>query len=322
MRNTAFLMLIGLCSLVNSAFAAEVYPSRPIHLIVPYPAGGTADVMARALGQGLMASFGQPIIVDNRPGADTIIGAEVVAHSPPDGYTLLFATDSTLATNSLLHNQLPYDPQKDFVAITEVGEQNFVLVVNPLVPAKDLDEFVALAKARPGALNYGSFGRGSQPHLAMELFARLAGITLTHVPSKGVSGLLNDLMSGTVEAGFVGVSGANLINDGKVHGLAIDGNSRSQLFSQVPTFAEKGYPQMYARAWWGIVTTAGTPRAVLDKLNIELNRMINDPQFQQKYMLPQGLEPAGKGSDAFKQVIDESAAHWAKAIEFAGLKAE
>jgi tripartite-type tricarboxylate transporter receptor subunit TctC len=129
-------------------------------------------------------------------------------------------------------------------------------------------------------------------------------------------------MSGTVQAGFVGVSGANLINDGKVRGLAVDGNARSPLFSQVPTFAEKGYPQMYARAWWGIVTTAGTPQAILDKLNVEFNRMINDTQFQQKYMLPQGLEPAGKGPVAFKKVIDESAARWAKAIEFAGLRPE
>jgi len=222
----------------------------------------------------------------------------------------------------LLHKQLPYDEQKDFAPITEVGEQNFVLVVSPSVPATTLEEFIALAKARPGTLNYGSFGRGSQPHLAMELFAHLAGISLVHVPSKGVSGLLNDLMSGTVQAGFVGVSGANLINDGKVRGLAVDGISRSPLFSQVPTFAEKGYPQMYARAWWGIVATTGTPQAILDKLNIELNRMLNDPQFQQKYMLPQGLEPAGKGASAFKTVIDQSAARWAKAIEFAGLKPE
>lgn len=322
MRKTTFMVLIGLCSLVGSAFAADVYPSRPIHIVVPYPAGGTADVMARALGQGLTESLGQPIVVDNRPGADTIIGAELVAHSPPDGYTLLFATDSTLATAAMLHKQLPYDEQKDFAPITEVGEQNFVLVINPAVPAKDLEEFVALAKAKPGSLNYGSFGRGSQPHLAMELFAQLAGIKLVHVPSKGVSGLLNDLMSNTVQAGFVGVSGANLINDGKVRGLATDGNARSPLFNQVPTFAEKGYPQMYARAWWGIVTTAGTPQPVLDKLNTAFNRMINDPQFQQKYMLPQGLEPAGKGPDAFKKVIDQSAARWGKAIEIAGLKPE
>jgi tripartite-type tricarboxylate transporter receptor subunit TctC len=322
MRSTAFLILIGLCPLSSSAFAADAYPSRPIHLVVPYPAGGTADVMARALGQGLTASLGQPVVIDDRPGADTIIGAELVAHSPPDGYTLLFATDSTLATNSLLHKQLPYDEKKDFAPITEVGEQNFVLVISPSVPAPTLEEFVALAKAHPGTLNYGSFGRGSQPHLGMELFAHLAGITLVHVPSKGVSGLLSDLMSGTVQAGFVGVSGANLINDGKVRGLAVDGNSRSPLFGQVPTFAEKGYPQMYARAWWGIVTTAGTPQAILDTLNTELNRMINDPQFQQKYMLPQGLEPKGNGPGAFKAVIDESAARWAKAIEFAGLTAE
>jgi len=180
------------------AQAQDTYPNRPIRLVVPYPAGGTADAMARALGQELMVAWGQPVVVENRPGASTIIGAEFVARSAPDGYTLLFTTDSTLTINPMLHKQLSYQPQKDFAPITVIGYQDLVLVVHPSVPARTLEEFVALAKAKPGTLNYGSFGNGSQPHLAMEMFSQLAGISLMHVPSKGIAQVLTHLLSGTV----------------------------------------------------------------------------------------------------------------------------
>jgi tripartite-type tricarboxylate transporter receptor subunit TctC len=199
---------------------AQTYPAKPIRLIVPYPPGGTADAMARALGQELTAAWGQAVVVDNRPGASTIIGADIAARSPPDGYTLLFTTDSTLTINPMLHKRLPYDPQKDFAPIAVIGYQDLVLVVHPSVPARTLEEFVAVAKAKPGALNYGSFGRGSQPHLAMEMFTQLAGISLVHVPAKGIAEVLSDLLSGTVQTAFVGVSAAGLIRDGKVRGLA------------------------------------------------------------------------------------------------------
>jgi tripartite-type tricarboxylate transporter receptor subunit TctC len=183
----AALVLLGMLAQAAQAPPAQTqdaYPNRPIRLVVPYPAGGTADAMARALGQELMVAWGQPVVVENRPGASTIIGAEFVARSAPDGYTLLFTTDSTLTINPMLHKQLSYQPQKDFAPITVIGYQDLVLVVHPSVAARTLEEFVALAKAKPGTLNYGSFGNGSQPHLAMEMFSQLAGISLMHVPSR------------------------------------------------------------------------------------------------------------------------------------------
>jgi tripartite-type tricarboxylate transporter receptor subunit TctC len=322
MRRVLFALILALCGCANAAQAQDNYPNRPIRLVVPYPPGGTADAMARALGQELTAAWGQPIVVENRPGASTIIGADVAARSPPDGYTLLFTTDSTLTINPMLHKRLPYDPQKDFAPITVIGYQDLVLVVHPSVPVTTLEEFVAFAKAKPGTLNYGSFGRGSQPHLAMEMFTQLAGISLVHVPAKGIAEVLSDLLSGTVQTAFVGVSAAGLIRDGKVRGLATGGAHRSPLFGDVPTFAEKGYPQMYARAWWGIVAPAGTPRDVIDKLNAGFNRVIRDPQFQDKRMLPQGLEPAGNSPEAFAALIREDAMRWAKVIELAGIKPE
>jgi tripartite-type tricarboxylate transporter receptor subunit TctC len=326
MRRILLAVLLGLCVSATAALAQDTYhdayPSRPIRLIVPYPPGGTADAMARALGQELTAAWGQAVVIDNRPGASTIIGAEIAARSPPDGYTLLFTTDSTLTINPLLHKRLPYDPQKDFAPIIVIGNQDLVLVVHPSVPARTLDEFVAVAKDKPGALNYGSFGRGSQPHLAMEMFSQLAGISLVHVPGKGIAEVLSDLISGTVQAAFVGVSAAGLIRDGKVRGLATGGGHRSALFAEVPTFAEKGYPQMYARAWWGIVAPAGTPREIVDKLNGALNRVIGDRQFQEKRMLPQGLEPAGDSPQAFAVLIREDVLRWGRVIELAGIKPE
>jgi tripartite-type tricarboxylate transporter receptor subunit TctC len=315
-------LLLAACTLADGASAQDAYPSRPIRLIVPYPAGGTADAMARALGQELAAMWGQAVVVDNRPGASTIIGADVAARSAPDGYTLLFTTDSTLTINPILHKRLPYDPQKDFAPITVIGYQDLVLVVHPSVPVKTLEEFVAFAKAKPGLLNYSSFGRGSQPHLAMEMFAQLAGISLVHVPAKGIAEVLRDLLGGTVQTAFVGVSAAGLIRDGKVRGLATGGERRSPLFGDVPTFAEKGFPHMYARAWWGIVAPASTPRDIIDKLNAGFNRVIRDPQFQDKRMRPQGLDPVGNSPEAFAVLIREDATRWAKVLELAGIKPE
>ena len=327
MHGILFAMLLALGTLAEIALAPisqaqDAYPNRPIRLVVPYPAGGTADAMARALGQELTVAWGQPVVVENRPGASTIIGAEYAARSAADGYTLLFTTNSTLAINPLLHKRLPYHPQKDFAPITVIGYQDLVLVVHPSVPARTLEELIALAKAKPGTLNYGSFGNGSQPHLAMEMFSQLAGISLVHVPSKGIAQVLTDLLSGTVQVAFVGVSAAALIRDGKVRGLAMGGERRSPLFGDVPTFAEKGFPQMYARAWWGIVAPAGTPPDIIEKLNAGLNRVIRDPQFQEKRMLPQGLEPAGGSPGAFVELIREDAKRWAKVIELADIKPE
>jgi tripartite-type tricarboxylate transporter receptor subunit TctC len=321
MRGLIVALLLSCCPLAG-AQAQDNYPNRPIRLVVPYPAGGTADAMARALGQEITAAWNQPVVVENKPGANTIIGAETVARSDPDGYTILFTTDSTLTINPSLQKRLSYDPQKDFAPIVVLGYQDLVLVSHPSVPVRSLDEFVAYAKANPGKLNYGSFGNGSTPHLAMEMLAQLAGISLVHVPAKGIAQVLTDLLSGTVQTSFVGVSAAGLIRDGKVIGLATGGAQRSPLFDAVPTFAEKGYGRMYARAWWGLVAPAGTPRDVVAKLNRGINTIIGNAEFRSKRMAPIGLDPVGGSSESFAALIREDTTRWAKVIEQAGIRAE
>ena len=316
------LSLIALALAPAAALAQEAFPSRPVRIIVPFPAGGTADAMGRALAHELTSDWGQQVVVDNRPGGNTVVGAQAVARAAPDGYTLLFATDSTLTLGPRLTKSLPYDPGKDFAPVTLLGVQDFALVVIPSVPANTLEEFVALAKAKPGTLNYGSFGNGSQPHLIMEHFKQLAGIQLEHIPSKGVAQVITDLLSGQIQAAFVSVSAAGLIRSGKVRGLAVGGDKRSALYGDVPTFKEKGYPQLYARAWWGIVTTAGTPRPVIDRLNASLRRVMDNPEFREKRMVSQGLEPAGGTPEQFAELIRADAQQWAKVIEAAGIKPE
>ena len=315
-------LLLAAIALVSPLHAQETYPNRALRIIVPYPAGGTADAMARALGNELTQAWSQPVVIDNRPGGGTVVGAQAVARAAPDGYTLLFATDSTLTINPHLFKSLPYDPVKDFAPITVLGFQEFALVVNPAVPANTLEEFVALAKAKPGTLNYGSFGNGSQPHLYMEMFKQLAGISVEHVPSKGVAQVVTDLLSGQIQTSFVGVSAAGLMKSGKVRGLAVGGDKRSPLFGDVPTFKEKGYPQMYARAWWGIASTGGTPRAVVDQVNQAIRKIIATTEFRDKRMLAQGLEPADGTPEDFAKLVREDAQQWAKVVAMAGIKPE
>lgn len=314
------LLLAG--AFVSPSLAQETFPSRALRIVVPYPAGGTADTMARALGHELTQAWGQPVVIDNRPGGGTVVGAQAVARATPDGYTLLFATDSTLTINPHLFKSLPYDPVKDFAPITILGFQEFALVVTPGVPAGSLEEFVALAKAKPGTLNYGSFGNGSQPHLYMEMFKTLAGFSAEHIPSKGVAQLVTDLLNGQIQASFVGVSAAGLMKSGKVRGLAVGGDKRSPLFGDVPTFKERGYPQMYARAWWGIASTGSTPRAVVDKLNQGLRQIIANTEFREKRMLAQGLEPSDGTPEDFAKLIREDSQQWAKVVAMAGIKPE
>jgi tripartite-type tricarboxylate transporter receptor subunit TctC len=289
---------------------------------VPYPVGGTADAMTRALAHEMAGAWGQQVVVENRPGGGTVVGAQAVATAPPDGYTLLFATDSTLTINPRLLKNLPYDPVKSFAPVTLLGFQEFALVVHPTVAANTLEEFVVLAKSKPGALNYGSFGNGSQPHLIMELLKQQAGILVEHIPSKGVAQVVQDLLSGQVQTAFVGVSAAGLIKGGKVRGLAVGGDRRSPLFGDVPTFKEMDYPQMYARAWWGIVATGGTPRPVIEKLNQGLRKIMDAPEFREKRMLAMGLEPAGGTPEAFAALMREDAKQWARVMDTAGIKPE
>jgi len=309
------LVALLLCALTGVTAAQEAFPNRPMRLIVPYPAGGTSDTLARALGNELHSVLGQPVVIENRPGGGTAIAAQAAAKSPPDGYTLLFVSDQTMTTLPMLRKNLPFDPQKDFVPIIALADMDWVLVANPSLGISKLEDLVTLAKSKPGSLNYGSFGIGSPAHLGMELFKQVAGLSVTHVPSKGVAQVVTDLLSGSVQVALLGISGAPLIKAGKVNALGLANSKRSSQLPDVPTFAEKGYPQMLVKAWWGIVAPAGTPKDIVDKLNVAFTKIVTDPEFRQKRMVAQGLEPLNSSQEAFAKLIREDTRHWQKVIE-------
>ncbi len=310
-----FLSILLLCGLSGATAAQDAFPNRPMRLIVPYPAGGTSDTLARTLGNELHSALGQPVVIENRPGGGTAIAAQAAAKSPPDGYTLLFVSDQTMTTLPMLRKNLPFDPRRDFVPIIALADMDWVLVANFSSGIGKLEDLVALAKAKPGSLNYGSFGIGSPAHLGMELFKQVAGLSITHVPSKGVAQVVTDLLGGSVQVALLGISGAPLIKAGKVNALGLANSKRSSQLPDVPTFAEKGYPQMHVKAWWGIVAPAGTPKDIVDKLNAALTQVVNDPEFRQKRMIAQGLEPLDSSQEAFAALIHEDTRHWQKVIE-------
>ena len=310
-----FSSILLLCWLSGAAAAQDAFPNRPMRLIVPYPAGGTSDTLARTLGNELHSALGQPVVIENRPGGGTAIAAQAAAKSPPDGYTLLFVSDQTMTTLPMLRKNLPFDPRRDFVPIIALADMDWVLVANSSSGIGKLEDLVALAKAKPGSLNYGSFGIGSPAHLGMELFKQVAGLSITHVPSKGVAQVVTDLLGGSVQVALLGISGAPLIKAGKVNALGLANSKRSSQLPDVPTFAEKGYPQMHVKAWWGIVAPAGTPKDIVDKLNAALTHVVNNPEFRQKRMIAQGLEPLDSSQEAFAALIHEDTRHWQKVIE-------
>jgi tripartite-type tricarboxylate transporter receptor subunit TctC len=316
------LVALLLCALTGVTAAQEAFPNRPMRLIVPYPAGGTSDTLARALGNELHSVLGQPVVIENRPGGGTAIAAQVAAKSPPDGYTLLFVSDQTMTTLPMLRKNLPFDPQKDFVPVIALAYMDWVLVANPSLGIGKLEELVALAKSKPGSLNYGSFGIGSPAHLGMELFKQVADLSIAHIPSKGVAQVVTDLLGGSVQIALLGISGAPLIKAGKVNALGLANSKRSSQLPDVPTFAEKGYPDMYVKAWWGIIAPAGTPKDVVDKLNAAFTRIVNDPEFRQKRMISQGLEPYDSSQEAFAKLIREDTKHWQKVVDLAKITPE
>lgn len=316
------LSVLLLCMFSGASGAQESFPNRPLRLIVPYTAGGTSDTLARALGHELNIALGQPVVIDNRPGGGTAIGAQAAAKSPPDGYTLFFVSDQTLTTLSMLHKSLPFDPEKDFLPVIALSYMDFVLVTNPSLGVSQLTDLVALAKSKPGSLNYGSFGIGSPAHLGMELFKQVAGLSIEHIPSKGVAQVVTDLLSGSVQMAILGISGAPLIKAGKVNALALANSKRSSQLPDVPTFAEKGFPQMYVRAWWGIVVPTGTPKDVVDKLNATFAKIVSDPEFREKRMISQGLEPYNTSQQAFADLIREDTKRWQTVVELAKIKPE
>lgn len=300
---------------------AQAYPSKPIRLVVPYAAGGGTDFVGRAIADKLSAAFGQAIVVDNRAGANGVIGSEIVAKAVADGYTLLIGAAGTLVVAPHL-GTLPFDPQKDLAPVTNLATSPFLVAVNPMVAADTIAELIALAKASPGKLSFGSSGTGGAPHLATELFKSLAGVAMLHVPYKGLSPALTDLLGGQIQVLFIDIGLAiPHVKSGKIKALAVTGTSRSNVLPEVPTVAESGVPGYDGRTWYGLFAPAGTPAAIIEKLTAEAVKALASADLKAKFTT-QGLDSAGGTPQQFATFIRDESRKWAKVIKDANIKLE
>jgi len=298
---------------------AQQYPSKPIRIIVPYAAGGTSDILARQIGPKLTDAWGQPVVVENRAGANGNVGAEFVAKSAPDGYTLLSVGPGSLIINPLM-GKVPYDTERDFVPIALMARAPNVLVVHPSLAAHSVKELIALARARPGAINYGSGGNGSTPHLAAALFAAMAGVELTHVPYKGTAPATADLIGGQVQIAFLGIPAVlPHARSGKLRVLAVTGLQRSAELPEVPTVDESGVPGYEVNPWYGLLAPAGTPRAIVVRLGAETTGVVRAAEMREK-LAAQGAEGAGGTPEEYAAVIRADTATWTRVIGQAGLR--
>jgi tripartite-type tricarboxylate transporter receptor subunit TctC len=307
----------------GSSALAQTYPSKPIRLIVPYPPGGGTDFFARLVGARMSEHIGQPIVVENRPGAATIIGAEAAARAAPDGYTLLLADSTTLAVNPSLYKKLPYDPQKDFLPISMTARFAMLLVVNPsLTKAASVKEFIEEAKRSPGTINFASVGSGTTHHLAMELFKQQTGIALNHIPYKGAAPAVQDLVGGQVPVMFLDLAaGGPQIRAGKIKALAVASARRISALPDVPTVAESGVPGFEAWAWQGLVVPVGTPQEVIARLRAEYSKAVGEPAVRHK-LIDAGVEPLTSTPGELAAYIRSETAKWAKVVKEANIKVE
>lgn len=317
-----FGLLAGLLCLGGTmAQTAQGYPNKPIRFIVPYAPGGSTTLVARLIGAKLTESWGQQVLVDNRPGANTAIGSEALARSAPDGYTISLAATTHTTVPHLVPN-LPYDALKDFAPVASLVTTQLVLVLNPAVPANNLKEFIALAKAKPGELNFAAVGTGSSTHLAGEVFKSVASVKLQHVPYKGTGPALTDLIGGQVQLNFdTPVTSIPHIRSGKLKAIAITGNNRLASLSEVPTFAEAGLPEYDFQLWFGVLAPAGTPKDVLNKLSTEIGRILALPDVKES-LAAQGLDTAYLPPEQFGMLIKADFERYGKVIKAAGIKIE
>jgi tripartite-type tricarboxylate transporter receptor subunit TctC len=301
--------------------AADDFPNKPIRIVVGFPAGQGTDTIARALTTKLQAELGQPFIVDNKPGAGGILGQQAAANATPDGYTILFTSAGPMAVNPGVYEKLPYDPVKDYVPLAGVINVPLVLVANAALPAKNVKELIALAKAKPGEVNFASAGNGVTNHLAMEMLALSAGVKMTHVPYKGSPPALTDLMSGRVSVMFdTPVSVLPFIKDGRLKAIAVSGATRIAALPDVPTVAE-AVPGFSAVSWMGFVAPAKTPAPIVAKLSDAIIKVVKTPDMQ-KYFIGQGVEPMPLTSVEFGSFIKAEVDKWGKAAKAAGAKVD
>ncbi len=323
LRWTGRAALAALFSCAAGVAAAQAnYPAKAIRYVVPFPAGGPLDIVARAVGQELTVSWSQPVIIDNRPGAGGNIGADLVAKAPPDGYTILMGAVSTHAINVTLYSKLPYDPLKDFAPVTLITSVPNVLVVHPSLPAKSVKDLIAFAKARPGQLNFASGSTGSAGHLAGELFNSLAGVQMTHIPYKGAAPAVIDLIAGHVSLMFDNLASAlPHIKAARVRALAVTTLKRSPLVPDLPTINEGGLHGFDVSTWFGIFAPAGTPIEIVNKLNSEVVRVLRTPEMRERLALL-GAEPVGNKPEEFAAFVKAEIAKYAKVVKASGAKAD
>ena len=303
-----------------AAAQAQGYPSKPVRLIVPYPAGGTTDIIARVAAQQLSERLKQPFVVENKGGANGAIGSAEVARSPADGYTLLMGTASTHGINSAVYKTLPYDAVKDFAPVTIVASTPNIIAVHPSVPAKNLQELLALAKAQPGKLNYGSTSLGGSPHMSAELLKMMAHVDMLHVPYKGAAPMLTDLMGGQVQVGFDNLpSTINFVRSGKVRAIAVTTAQRWPGAPEIPTVAESGVPGYEVSGWFGLLAPAGTPPAVLKTLQQAIAEAVKQPEVN-KQMLDLGALPVANTPEAFAALVQADVAKWREVVKSTGVK--
>jgi tripartite-type tricarboxylate transporter receptor subunit TctC len=311
--------LVVLVALAALPVWAQTYPARPVHVIVPYGVGGPADIYGRFLAAKLQEALGQPFVVEDRPGGGSIVGTEAVAKSAPDGYTLLVMSN-THTVNETLIPKKPFELMRDFVPITGINSSDLVMVIHPSVPAHNLEEFIALAKSKPGQLNYASSGPGTPYHMAGELFKAMAGVDIVHVPHKGSDQARTAVLGGQVQMMFDAITTmAAQVRAGKVKALGTTGRTRSSVMPEVPTIAEAGVPGYEATIWLGLMAPQGTPRPVLEKLNAAVNKIINSPEVKETWA-KQGALPMGMSIDQFDKFLREDVVKWAKVVKLSGAK--
>jgi len=309
--------------LLAAPFAsAQTFPSKPIRIIAAFAPGSTLDVMARILGPKLAESMGQPVIVENRPGAGGMIGMDATAKAPPDGHTLAIGALGPNATNPALYRKTPFDPVKDLTGVTLLATGPVAIVTHPSVPARSLRELVALARARPGQLNYGTPGVGTSPHLAGELFQSVTGTKMLHVPYKGNPEAITDLMGGQLSIVFSGLPPVvPLVSAGRIRALATTGKERAPSLPGTPTVAESGYPGAGMVIWYGVVAPGATPKNVIARLNAEIVRVMKLPEIRERFT-GLGADPATSSPEEFSALIRDEYARWAKLIQAANIRAE
>ena len=308
-----------LSSLLVTPAAAQPYPSRVVKLIVPQTPGGATDVFARKIGQLLSEKWGQPVVIENRAGAGGVVGTEVVAKSAPDGYTLLVTYAGSQAINPSLYSKIPFDSVKDFQTIATLASTPFVLIVSPKLPAKDLAEYVALARARPDALTYASSGNGSVNHLLGEMLKTEAGIKMLHVPYRGVAPAITDVIGGQVDSAFSSVpSVLQMVQTDKVRALAISSAQRIAAAPEIPTIAESGFPGFDVNPWWGILAPAGIDMTIVRKINEDVANILRTKEMID-FLAAQGAEPLMTSPEEFLKILEADVVKWAKVVKSAGV---